>query len=134
MAEYVWWFLIVGLVLGGGLVAFFMADFTRRDADIDAVEREAEATLLVAQLAAGGRTVDRATVSAILGADHDYRRLPPPDRFQQADDERTDEADDDGLAGLARPRPRSGDRDADREADEVRDGGRGGADEDLPPA
>ena len=151
MAEYVWWFLIVGLVAGGGLVAFFMADFARRDEDLDATEREAEASLIAAQLVADGRAVDRATVAAVLQANRDYRRLPPPDRFEPGESrtrgagpgtpggrsepaEGSEAGDDDGLAGLARPRPASaGHRDADGEADDVGHGSGRGADEDLPP-
>jgi hypothetical protein len=148
MAEYVWWFLIVGLVAGGGLVAFFMADVARRDEDLDAAEGEAEGSLIAAQLAADGRPVDRRTVAAVLRAHRQYRRLPPPDRLTPvggpiADDAAAtsakaaeeDDADDDGLAGLARPRLTSArDGNADREPDEVGHGGRRRADEDLPPA
>lgn len=135
MAEYVWWFLIVGLVAGGGVVAFFMADAARRDEDLDAAESDAEASLIAAQLAGDLRGVDRRTVAAVLRAHRDYRRLPPPDRFEHAGS-RVAADDDDDLAGLARPRgaASAGDGDADREADDVgHDGGRG-PDEDLPPA
>lgn len=146
MAEYVWWFLIVGLVAGGGVVAFFMADAARRDEDLDAAEREAEASLIAGQMGNDGRSVDRATVAAVLRAHRDYRRLPPPDRLERGGGHGVDaelggfagqaEADDDdGLAGLARPRAGSaGDGDADHDADDVGHGGRPGADEDLPPA
>lgn len=139
MAEYVWWFLIVGLVAGGAVVAFFMADVLRRDEDLDAVEREAEATLIAAQLAADGRPLDSRTVAAVLRAHRDYRRLPPPDRLERARSGAVgeiDAGDDDGLAGLARPRNAgsAGDGDADRQADQVGHRGGAGADEDLPPA
>ncbi|HEX7950763.1 MAG TPA: hypothetical protein VF494_10475 [Candidatus Limnocylindrales bacterium] len=142
MAEYVWWFLIVGLVAGGAVVAFFMADVLRRDEDIDATEREAEASLIAAQLAADGRAVDARTVTAVLRAHRDYRRLPPPDRLERAegrtfgaDESAATPTDDDGLVGLARPRSASArDRDADGEAHDVGHRGGGSADEDLPPA
>ena len=141
MAEYVWWFLIVGLVAGGGVVAFFMADALRRDEDLDAVERQAEASFIASQLAADLHDVDPRTVAAVLRAHRDYRRLPPPDRFEPASptvEGGTREVavdDDDELAGLARPRRASaGDRDADREPDDVGHGGGTGSDQDLPPA
>src|SRR5438270_7153856 len=85
MAEYVWWFLIVGLVVGGALVAAISLDTSRREEDISAQEREAEATLLAAQLSAEGQPLDRSTVAAVLRAHRDYRRLPPPDGFEPID-------------------------------------------------
>jgi len=151
MAEYVWWFLIVGIVIGGAVVALISMDFSRREEDLETEERAAEATLIAAQLAGDGRTVDRATVAEILRAHRDYRRVAPPDRFEPAgavddaddagDADESDQADDDDLAALPRPRAATaapatssaGDRNPDSEPDEVGDHGRGGADEDLPP-
>jgi hypothetical protein len=151
MAEYVWWFLIVGLVVGGALVAAISLDTSRREEDIIGQEREAEATLLAVQLSAEGQAVDRSTVAAVLRAHRDYRRLPPPDGFEPIDaigngrgfeDSGGIEAgsgaealDPDSLAALVRAGRRSAsDRDPDRDPDEVRDGRGGGADQDLPPA
>jgi hypothetical protein len=109
--EYVWWFLIVGLVVGGALVAAISIDWSRRDEDIQGDEREAEATVLAAQLAAEGQPLERTAVAAVLQAHRDYRRLPPPDRLERLDDDATaapppaDPAvsDDDTLAVLVRP-------------------------------
>ena len=123
MADYVWWFLILGLVIGGAVVAVIAMDFSRRVEDIAADELDAEATLLAGQLREDGRTIDAATVAEVLRADRLYRRLPPPDRLDA-----TDEADD------AEPAARSADRHADDQPDDVRDRGGRGADEDLTPA
>jgi hypothetical protein len=87
VGEYVWWFLIVGLVVGGALVAAISIDWSRRDEDIQGDEREAEATVLAAQLAADGRPLHRVAVAAVLAAHRDYRRLPPPDRLERMDDD-----------------------------------------------
>jgi hypothetical protein len=114
MADYVWWFLLVGIVVGGAIVALLSMDFSRRGQDLESDEREAEATLIAVQLAADGRAIDRAMVELILRAHRDYRRLPPPDRIELADS--------------------AGDGDADGEPDDVGDDRRGGADEDLAPA
>ena len=46
-AEFNWWLLIVGLVVGAGLVWFVVADSRRRDADIEADERPREAIWLL---------------------------------------------------------------------------------------
>src|SRR2546423_14788689 len=158
MAEYVWWFLIVGLVVGGALVAAISLDTSRREEDISVQEREAEATLAGAKLSAEGQPVDRSTVAAVLRAHRDYRRLPPPDGFEPIDGlidaggrieagsrteaggrieaERGVEAPDpDSLAALVRAGPASAsDGDPDGDPDEVRDGRGSRADEDLPPA
>jgi hypothetical protein len=119
VADYVWWFLIVGLVIGGAVVAVIAIDFSRRAEDVAADELDAEATLIASQLREDGRAIDAATVAEVLRADRQYRRLPPPDRLEASD---------------ASPDEASADRDADDEADEVRDRGGRGADEDLTPA
>ena len=121
MAEVQWWLLIVGLVAGGALVAALSMDSSRHDEDLAADERAAEATFIADQLIATGRELDGETVEAVLLAHQAYLTLPPPDRIES-------------LGPAAPVRGSAGDRDADRQADEVRDGRRGGADEDLPPA
>jgi hypothetical protein len=143
MADYVWWFLIVGVVVGGVLVAAISMDNSRREEDIAGEEREAEATFLAAQLSADGRMVDREIVAEVLDAHREYRRLPPPDGFEPAaepsepDREPDLEPDPDelALAGLVRARAESAaDRHPDGKPDEVRDRRGSGADQDLPPA
>jgi hypothetical protein len=123
MADYVWWFLLVGIVLGGAIVALLSIDFSRREQDIEGDEREAEATLIARQLAINGQRVPPATVAQVLQAHRDYRRLPPPDRFELA-----------GTPDAAGPADSAGDGDPDGEADDVGDDRGGGADEDLAPA
>ena len=44
MAEFDWWLLVLGLVVGGGLVYLVLADGARRDADLEAEELPAEAS------------------------------------------------------------------------------------------
>lgn len=115
MTDYVWWFLIVGLVIGGAVVAVISIDFSRRAEDVAADELEAEATLIAGQLRADGSTIDAATVAEVLRADRQYRRLPPPDRLEPVG-----------------PEPAaSADGHADDEPDDVRDRRSGRADEDL---
>lgn len=109
MADYVWWFLIVGLAVGGVLVAAISMDSARRDEDIEGEEREAEATLIAAQLSADGRPIDRAAVADVLQAHRDYRRLPPPDSFEPMAevDDRVDDRADDPRAHRAADRART---------------------------
>lgn len=121
MAEFQWWLLLVGLVAGGGLVAVVSMDARRREEDLGDLERRAEASWIAERLGARDRTLDAATVEAVLRVHREYLGVPPPDRFV-ADGVVVDEALDDGELA---------DRDADREPDEVRDDRGGGADEDL---
>ena len=120
MADYVWWFLIVGLVIGGAVVAVISIDFSRRAEDVAEDELEAEATMIAGQLRADGHAVDAATVAEVLRADRHYRRLPPPDHLEAADTARAPRSAADGHP--------------DDEANHVGDRGRGGTDEDLTPA
>ena len=139
MAEFQWWLLIVGLIAGGALVAALSMDSARRDADVAADERAAEATFVADQLVGTGRELDRETVEAILLAHHAYLKLPPPDRIEAigpAAPSATVPAAAPAAAPIAPapPAPTSArDRDADRQPDEVGDGRGGPADEDLPP-
>jgi hypothetical protein len=133
VADYVWWFLIVGLVIGGAVVAVISIDFSRRAEDVGMDELEAESTLIASQLRDAGRSIDAAIVAEVLRADRQYRRLPPPDRLVPADAaEHPAEGPAEGAANAAAPA--SAGRDADQESDEVGDGRRRSADEDLTPA
>ena len=78
-AEFNWWLLIVGLVVGAGLVWFVVADSRRRDADIDADERPREALWLAAVLSREGRPVAPETVDRLLQLHRVYLESPPPD-------------------------------------------------------
>jgi hypothetical protein len=128
VAEFQWWLLIVGIVVGGGLVAVVMLDGSRREADIGEEERAAEATWIQLWLESQGRDVSREAVDEVLRTHREYLALPPPDRILSGDAR---------LASApAAPQPPeqgagSADADADRDADEVGHDGRGGPDQDL---
>jgi hypothetical protein len=118
MAEFQWWLLLVGLVAGGGLVAVVSMDGRRREEDLDALERRAEATWIADRLGARDRDLDAATVEAVLRVHREYLGLPPPDRFL-LDDEVIDETG--GRPGTASSAVAAGvalaDGDADRDPD-----------------
>ena len=78
-AEFDWWLLIVGLVVGAGLAWLILAELPRRDQDVDASELPAEAAWIAATLTAGGYAIDEADVAAVLGQHRAYLKLPPPD-------------------------------------------------------
>jgi hypothetical protein len=85
-AEFNWWLLIVGLVIGAGLVWLILADSARREADVTERERAAEARWIAAELRRAGRGVDDDDVADVLDLHALYLAAPPPDE----PDERAD--------------------------------------------
>jgi hypothetical protein len=78
-AEFNWWLLIVGLVVGAGLVWLVVADTRRRDVDIEELERASEAQWIAAAMADAGRPVDDDDVLDILRLHGAYLAAAPPD-------------------------------------------------------
>jgi hypothetical protein len=78
-AEFNWWLLIVGLVVGAGLVWFVVADSRRRDVDIEATERPREALWLSGVLHREGRDVSPDVAERMLELHRIYLEAPPPD-------------------------------------------------------
>jgi hypothetical protein len=99
-AEFNWWLLIVGVVVGAVLTYLVLADSARREHDV--VEREvpAEAAWLSRTLADEGLAVDADTTEAVLRAHRRYLQLPPPDALV---DPETLEPIDDEVRELAAP-------------------------------
>ncbi len=100
-AEFNWWLLIVGLVVGGGLVWFVLLESRRREVDVEAAERPREAAWLSAALADEGQDVSPAAVERILALHRTYLEAPPPDDPPVVD-VRTSERSDDDRVGLER--------------------------------
>jgi hypothetical protein len=86
-AEFNWWLLIVGLVIGAALTWLVMADLTRRDADLDAVEQVGEASWIATILTDTGRPITPDHVEEILRLHRDYLAAPPPDDPPPAPDD-----------------------------------------------
>ena len=78
-AEFNWWLLIVGLVVGAGLVWYVVFDGRRREIDVAEGERAREATWLSAVLADEGHDVPPATALRLLELHARYLEAPPPD-------------------------------------------------------
>jgi len=85
IAEFNWWMLLVGLVVGGGLVWFVLADQRRREVDIDAEERAREALWLSANLADEGHKVTPEAAERLLALHRAYLEAPPPDETPPED-------------------------------------------------
>lgn len=89
-AEFNWWLLIVGLVVGAGLVWLVVLDSRRRESDIDEAEMTREAVWLSAVLGDDGIDVSPATAGRMLELHRAYLSSPPPDDPDRvAADERT---------------------------------------------
>jgi hypothetical protein len=78
-AEFNWWLLIVGLVVGAALTWLVMADSVRRDIDVGEVEQRGEARWIAKLLAGAGRAVPAERVEEILRLHREYLAAPPPD-------------------------------------------------------
>jgi hypothetical protein len=90
-AEFNWWLLIVGLVIGAGLVWLILADGSRREADITERERAGEIRWIAAELRRGGSSVDEEDVAGVLHLHTAYLAAPPPDEpSDEAEDELPD--------------------------------------------
>jgi hypothetical protein len=81
MAEFDWWLLVLGLVVGGGLVYLVLADGARRDEDLEAEEMPAEASWIAGRLAERGDEVSSTDVLEVLHEHRAYLALPPPDEI-----------------------------------------------------
>ena len=82
-AEFNWWLLIVGLVIGAGLVWLVLADSRRREVDVLERERESEALWIAEAMADEGRPIEASAVLAVLRHHAAYLAAPPPDEVPE---------------------------------------------------
>jgi hypothetical protein len=94
-AEFNWWLLIVGLVIGAGLAWLVLADSSRREVDIEEQELGSESRWIADELAASGRPVDDRQVLDVLRLHRAYRGAAPPDEIDGPRAEWRAETDDD---------------------------------------
>jgi hypothetical protein len=83
-AEFNWWLLIVGLVIGGGLAWLVLTDSSRREVDIEEHELTAESRWIADAMADTGRPIDDDQVLEILRLHRAYRAAPPPDDLDES--------------------------------------------------
>jgi hypothetical protein len=78
-AEFNWWLLIVGLVIGAALVWVILADSARREVDVTERERDSEARWIGDALRGRGARITDRDVREILDLHAAYLDSPPPD-------------------------------------------------------
>jgi hypothetical protein len=102
-AEFNWWLLIVGLVIGAALTWLVMADSTRREIDVAEAERRSEALWISTILSNEARGTRPETVAEILRLHGEYLAAPPPDEPEPVAGaaDRADDGDDTSDEGGA---------------------------------
>jgi hypothetical protein len=99
-AEFNWWLLIVGLVVGAGLVWLVLADSRRRDSEIDEEELAGEALWLAATMTEEGHPMSAETAERLLRLHRVYLGALPPDEPDRGAE--TAETHSAGAADVAR--------------------------------
>jgi hypothetical protein len=84
-AEFNWWLLIVGLVIGAGLTWLVLADSSRREVDIEDRELDAESRWIADALADLHQPLDDERVLDVLRLHRAYRAAAPPDEIEEPD-------------------------------------------------
>jgi hypothetical protein len=110
-AEFNWWLLILGLVIGAALVWLVLADSSRRESEITEEELPKEATWIATTMRERGRALSPEAAEEVLRLHRAYLASLPPDE----DDESWEEEPEESIPEVDPSwRPVSGDRDADR--------------------
>jgi hypothetical protein len=78
-AEFNWWLLIVGLVVGAGLAWLVLGDARRREEDIEEAELADEAVWLEGAMTEAGTPMDLVTAEQMLQLHRRYLGLPRPE-------------------------------------------------------
>jgi hypothetical protein len=102
--QFDWWLLIVGFVVGAGLTGLVLAELRRREDDLAAREREAEAAWIAIEMTGHGIPADDEAVGEVLRLHRLYLAS------LSADDSELDEIDQgvepaSGTSWVARPDP-----------------------------
>jgi hypothetical protein len=91
--QFDWWLLIVGFVLGAGVTGLVLAELRRREDDLTARERAAEAAWIASDLTAHGIPADAEAVGEVLRLHRLYLASLPADEPELHELYETDEID-----------------------------------------
>ena len=78
-AEFNWWLLIVGLVLGASLTWLVMSESVRRDIDVSESEAHSESRWIATVMSGAGKAMPPERVEDVLRLHREYLAAPPPD-------------------------------------------------------
>ena len=78
-AEFNWWLLLLGLVVGGGLTWLVLAETRRREQDLEEAELAEEAAWLEARMAEEGTPLPADTLERVVQLHRAYLAIAPPD-------------------------------------------------------
>ena len=80
-AEFNWWLLLLGLVVGGGLTWLVLAETRRREQDLEDDELAEEAAWLEVRMAEEGRPLPAETLERVVRLHRAYLAIEPPDEM-----------------------------------------------------
>ncbi len=83
-ADFNWWLLIVGLVVGAGLVWLVLADSNRRESEIAEEELPMEAAWIAATMRDAGEPIEPEVTEQVLRLHRLYLASLPPDEPDDA--------------------------------------------------
>jgi hypothetical protein len=99
-AEFNWWLLIVGLVIGAALVWLVLADSSRRETEMTDEELPKEAAWIAELVTQSGRRLDPETAESVLRLHRTYlASLPPDEDDEEFDDAAWDDEREDAVRG-----------------------------------
>jgi hypothetical protein len=79
IAEFNWWLLIVGLVVGAGLAWLVLTEMRRRDDEIAEAELVEESDWIATMAGGDGSPVSAETAEKVLRLHRSYLGLLPPE-------------------------------------------------------
>ena len=103
-AEFNWWLLLLGLVVGGGLTWLVLADTRRREQDLEDDELAEEAAWLEVRMAEEGQPLPADTLERVVRLHRAYLAIEPSDELPAEEWRPGDEA---ATPELPEPSPRA---------------------------
>lgn len=85
IAEFNWWLLLLGLVVGAGLTWLVLAETRRREQDLEESELADEAEWIAARLAEEGRPIAADTTERVVRLHRAYLAIVPPSDLPAAE-------------------------------------------------